>query len=253
VERLDDFYSECLGYPLKNVQSGEFRIVSSDRRLHYEEGYGIIFPFLLLCSNDRYLISVRPDMSELMSAFVQDISDAKAIFTENGIKVIGSLYQSILSEDIPSGLRWSQSLTHYIDKEHFKPFTVTECRQLTYADQELIDEMSKISEFICPDECIQNGTAFGVVVDGKLVSRSTTIITPNSTEKYNLVWIGVETLPEYRHNGYAKAVVSGITEIVLSRGQTPVYDHAIWNIASEKTAKSLGYQLYCETLRLQHP
>lgn len=253
MERLDAFYSECLDYHLKDVQFGEFRIVSSDRRLHYEEGYGIIFPFLLLCSSNRYVISARPDMYELVSAFIQDVSDAEAIFTENGIKAIGSLYQSTLPDDISSRLRWSHSLTHYVDKEHFKPFTVAERRQLTYADQGLIDEMNKISEFMCPDECIQDGTAFGVVVDGKLVSRSTTIITPLSTAKYDLVWIGVETLPEYRHNGYAKAAVSGTTEIVLSRGQTPVYDHATWNIASEKTAKSLGYQFYGEILRLQHP
>ena len=116
-----------------------------------------------------------------------------------------------------------------------------------------IEEMNKVSDFGCPIESIQDGTAFGVIVDGKIVSRSSTIPTPNATKKFGLVWLGVETLPEYRRRGYAKAVVSGTTETILSRGQIPVYDHATWNKASENTAKSLGYQFYGESLRWQYP
>ena len=252
MERLDAFYSDCLGYPLAKVKSGKVRIVPSEHRLCQEEGYGIIFPLLLLHSNCRYILSVRPDLLEIVSAIVWDVSDAEALFREDALPIIESWCRDIISDEDMKRLRWSHSLTHYVDKEHFHPFTVHGCKRLKLEDCNLIEEMSQSSDFGCPKESIQDGTAFGVIIDDKLVSRSSTIPTPNTTKKFGLVWLGVETLPEYRHREYAKAVVSGTTETILSRGQTPIYDHATWNKASENTSKTVGYQLYGEILRWQY-
>lgn len=253
MKQLDDFYSECLGFAIRNIKSGKLRVIASERRLINEEGYGIIFPFWMLHSADRYIISVRPDLFDLASTFIRNESDAKTLF-DDGAEVIEIWLKSVLLKDDINKLRKSHSFELFVDREHFKPFNIPECRQLTTDDHALITEMDmdKGSNFGCSDECIRDGTAFGVIINGKIVSRSTTIITPSATNKYNLVWIGVETLPEYRKRGYAKAVVSGTTEILLSKGHVPVYSHADWNIASGNTARSLGYQFYGELLRWQY-
>ncbi|HGJ66129.1 TPA: GNAT family N-acetyltransferase [bacterium] len=252
MERLDSFYSECLGTPVNKIKSGKIKIVSSERRLTREEGYGVIFPFLLLYSSNRCIISVRPDLIDLVSALIHDETDAKMLFNDAGGKIVESLCRSVIPKDFSSRLRSVYSLELFVDRDQFRQYNIPECRRLTKDDHELIDEMNEISDFTCPDECIKDGTAFGVFVDGKIVARSTTIHTPIATQKYNLVWIGVETLPEYRQKGYAKAVVSGTTDALLLRGQTPVYTHAVWNVASGRTAKALGYQLYGELLRWQY-
>jgi len=252
VENLDAFYSETLNCMMASIKPGEVRIVLSERRLIREEGYGVIFPFFLLYSGCRSVISVRPDLVEPVSEIVHNISDALALFRNTeALSIVEFWCKDVISTETAGGPKWSHSFVYYADFEHFRPFTVPECRRLNPDDHDLIEEMNQISEFGCPEESIQDGTAFGVIIDGKLVACSSTIPTPNATGKYGLVWIGVETLPEYRRRGYAKAVVSGTTDTILSREQTPVYGHATWNKASENTAKALGYQLYGEVLRWQ--
>jgi len=252
MEQLDAFYSECLGFSAEKAKSGKTQVFASERRLKNEEGYGVTFPFWMLYSENRYIISIRPDLLDLVSALVRSESDARALFNEDGGIVVESWCRSVLPKDDAKKLRRIHSLEHYVDKEYFRPFNIPECRRLISDDYKLIEKMSEISDFSCPDECIEDGTAFGVFVDEKLVARSTTIPTPKVTGKYHLVWMGVETLAEYRRRGYAKAVVSGTTEALLSRELVPVYNHAVWNIASRNTANSLGYKLYGETLRWQY-
>jgi hypothetical protein len=252
VERLDAFYSDSLNCVMASIKSGEVRIVLSERRLIREEGYGVVFPFFLLHSGCRSVISVRPDLVEPVSEIVHDISDALALFKNtDALSIVEFWCKDVICTETAGGPKWSHNFVYYVDSEHFRPFTIPECRRLNPDDHDLIEEMNQISEFGCPEESIKDGTAFGVIVDGKLVARSSTTPTPNATAKYGLVWISVETLPEYRHRGYAKAVVSGTTETILSRGQIPVSVYATWNKASENTLKSLGYQLYGEVLRWQ--
>jgi GNAT superfamily N-acetyltransferase len=53
---------------------------------------------------------------------------------------------------------------------------------------------------------------------------------------------GVDTLPGYRRRGIAKATVSALTELVLSKNILPYYSARLSNIASRRTAVSLGYR-----------
>jgi RimJ/RimL family protein N-acetyltransferase len=66
--------------------------------------------------------------------------------------------------------------------------------------------------------------------------------------KHNLAHIGVISHPAYRGRGYGKAVVSGISEQGLSRGLVMQYRTLESNAASVAIARSLGFQLYAETI-----
>ena len=248
TERLDAFYSEVLGCPVTDIAPGEIHVVASERRLRREEGYGVIVPFWLLLTRGRCVISVRPELAEPVQAIVRDAPDAKALFGAEYAGPIEEVCRTVLPADVVERLRNSHSLGFYVDQEHFRPFTVSGCRRLMTEDRELIAEMNRVSVFGCPDESVQDGTAFGVITDGKLVARSSVVPTPEATGKYVLAWPGVETLSDYRRRGYAKAVVSGTTETLLAQGITPAYDCAITNVGSESTARSLGYRLYSEKL-----
>ncbi len=59
----------------------------------------------------------------------------------------------------------------------------------------------------------------------------------------DVMWqIGVDTLPDYRNCGIAKATVSAVTEALFEKDILPYYSTAVSNIASIKTALSLGYR-----------
>jgi GNAT superfamily N-acetyltransferase len=59
----------------------------------------------------------------------------------------------------------------------------------------------------------------------------------------DIMWqIGVDTLPEYRSRGIAKATVSAVTRYVLEHGVIPYYSTLESNTASRTTAAALGYQ-----------
>jgi GNAT superfamily N-acetyltransferase len=78
-----------------------------------------------------------------------------------------------------------------------------------------------------------------------------------ATADCDLMWqIGVDTLPVYRQRGIAKATVSALTEILLSKAILPYYSTRFFNIASRRTALSLGYfpawvELYSRELKIE--
>lgn len=53
--------------------------------------------------------------------------------------------------------------------------------------------------------------------------------------------IGVDVLPEYRHQGIASAAVSRLTSELLNRGRIPYYFTDNSNLPSQKTAIASGY------------
>ncbi len=252
ITRLDYFHTETMGYPLAEAKPGEIHVVASERRLWKEEGYGVVFAFWMLSSHDRCVVSVRQDLKKSIEEIVRGVSDAKALFTEEYKTRIDEICRSILPREITDRLRPSQSYGFYIDKEHFRPFTVPGCCRVTGDDRELIREMTGSSNYGCPEESLQDGTAFGVIKEDKLVSLASVVPTPEATNKYRLSWPGVETLPDYRRRGYAKSVVSGVTQTLLSRNIIPVYSCSVTNIASANTARSVGYQLYGERLQWRY-
>ena len=73
----------------------------------------------------------------------------------------------------------------------------------------------------------------------------------------DVMWqIGVDTLPAYRNRGIGKATVSALTENLLSKGILPYYSTRFFNIASRRTAISLGYrpawvELYSRELKTE--
>lgn len=76
----------------------------------------------------------------------------------------------------------------------------------------------------------------GVIVDGRLVSVAhSSRRTPAACE------LGINTLPNARRHGYARACVIAWTRAVLAEGLTPIYSAFSANSASLALAASCGY------------
>jgi hypothetical protein len=63
-----------------------------------------------------------------------------------------------------------------------------------------------------------------------------------------VVSVEVETMPEFRRKGMAKAVLAYATEKILNSGRIPLYGTSPENFGSLATARSIGYQKYGKIL-----
>lgn len=74
-------------------------------------------------------------------------------------------------------------------------------------------------------------------VDGKPVSFC------YSGAETEMLWdISIDTLPDYRRNGYARETVSFMINYMAGTGKSPVYGCTDSNRASLELAKSLGFE-----------
>jgi predicted GNAT family acetyltransferase len=65
------------------------------------------------------------------------------------------------------------------------------------------------------------------------------------------LFVGILTHPEYRGQGYGKAVVSAMTEYGIGSGGVLAYRTLSSNNPSVGIARSLGYQEYATTLAVR--
>jgi len=105
--------------------------------------------------------------------------------------------------------------------------TETEAEKLRGGFEDLIDELPLYQPFLA------------VMSDDKAVSVCRSVrITAAAHEA------GVETLPEFRRQGYAAAVVAAWATVVRSMGAIPLYSTSWENTASQAVARKLGLVQY---------
>jgi GNAT superfamily N-acetyltransferase len=63
-----------------------------------------------------------------------------------------------------------------------------------------------------------------------------------SADSDSMWQVGIDILPDYRDRGIGKALVSRLTEALFEIGKLPYYSTGISNIASRRTAISVGYR-----------
>jgi GNAT superfamily N-acetyltransferase len=81
--------------------------------------------------------------------------------------------------------------------------------------------------------------------DGRIVAVAAAGCPTPLTEEVRAVWVTAEL----RQQGLGRAVVAAATRDILSRGLMPTYTTGLSNIASQRTAESVGYTRQGEMLR----
>jgi predicted GNAT family acetyltransferase len=65
--------------------------------------------------------------------------------------------------------------------------------------------------------------------------------------------IGIHTLEEYRGKGYARAVCISLIHELLSKNICPLWSTGKDNIASDRLARSIGFEKLADVLSLTIP
>jgi RimJ/RimL family protein N-acetyltransferase len=235
---LDSFWSKELRFPVRELKTGEVKIVGVDHQIDIPTRW----PLIAMKANDSCVIPIEHGMINDAEEIFQDFS-VEAVFTDKGIKTI----QKLLGISPDRVAHW---LHLYCDKDNFKPYQRHGARRLTESDRKICEKWtSEYPRAIGPYSYqYANPVPYGIVINEELVSVSIVL-------RYDLpFWeIGVETRPDCRGRGYAKSVVSLATEEALAAGKMAWYyiDANPTNIASLKVAKALGYIEYSETLNLK--
>ena len=93
--------------------------------------------------------------------------------------------------------------------------------------------------------------AFAYYFEGQPVSCCGTM--PIGDMKAEIAEVGgVFTLESRRRKGFAKAVVSATTNLILNSGRIPIYGTSDRNLASQHTAISVGYKEYAWSLSVRY-
>jgi hypothetical protein len=97
-------------------------------------------------------------------------------------------------------------------------------------------------------ELVSNKYAHGIIADKKLVSVTDAPDMPYMKEYVQE--IGINTLKEYRGKGYARSVCLSCIKELLEKDICPIWSAGADNIASDKLAKSIGFEKLADILTI---
>jgi RimJ/RimL family protein N-acetyltransferase len=193
-----------------------------------EPGGGGVAPRLFLGrTKEGNLWRLRSDLSETLIEQLEELCMDEPVNQELNSKPRHfEDYVRVLETHTPVQNIWqgpTYQFTQYLEPSRpVVAITEANAELLKGGFEDLISELPDWQPFLA---IVENGQAISVC-------RSVRI-TPHAHEA------GVETLPHFRGEGYAKDVVAGWARLVRSMGAVPLYDTSWENTASQAVAKKL--------------
>ena len=245
VSILDRYFSHYLGSDRQTVPPGTVRLVVSPQREREDTFWEYVRLVLAGTAFDRGVISVHPDLLEETRAIVPPDASDTIIFDPAFQKAMIALTREKLSN--LGDIQPFSGFIFYCTPELLRFYSNYEVRQikpdeshkfmLLAGDERMLKYMwDNIYWSVC------KGTAYGIQRHGYYVSFAAEYQIPHMQDEVGEVLI--LTGEEYRGRGYGKSCVSAVTKAVLDQGRVPLYRVDGHNIASVRTAKSIGYQVY---------
>lgn len=218
-------------------------IVETDRRLCREMSYGFIHMIWIVeFYSGLRIASIPLNVSDYIKSYLQENITNSDITANSFVLPLKKLAD--------------EEAKRLFNKESCRCFTdlVFACNSRTIAlnnsnvkTYRLTDRTIECAADIgFPDHCLPDGIIYGVIEDNKIVS----LAHAHKTGKYeNIVAdIGVETSKRYRKRGYAKECVHSVAKHIINNNGESVYKCSPENIASIKTALTVGYEPYGKSL-----
>jgi GNAT superfamily N-acetyltransferase len=142
---------------------------------------------------------------------------------------------------------WSvgeQNVLSYCIRETFRPYARAPAEPVRPGDAFWQEVREAEREFVAEGKTWRVQAAFAVYV--KATRASTAKLIDQGRDPFCAV--GVDTAPDCRGRGYAKACVSGVTAWALERELVPLYNTQTINTASVAVARAVGYTEYIRYL-----
>ena len=242
LEKTEQYYS-CLLGARDNLFASEYSnpyFFYSQIRNAPMEGYEMCFDLLASQTEKGIVISygdaAQNKISELKRHLESDaISLSEAIFETYDKQPLHSL-QYYFAGDVPNAT--AARVLNASDYEAFESFFL-KCNAG-------LEDVSWLPEYF--DEMISEELCCGVFVDDFLVSCTDAPAVPFMKDEVRE--IGINTLKEYRNQGFAKDVCSCAIQMIIKQMKCPVWTTNAANVASQKLAESLGFKLFGETFAI---
>ena len=93
---------------------------------------------------------------------------------------------------------------------------------------------------------VDRGNLYGVYAGGRLVSAADLPDVPHMADI--VAEPGIATLAAYWRRGYAKAAAGALLKHLLAQGKTPLWSCAATNTASDRLARSVGFDKIADVI-----
>ena len=220
-QRADRYFGHMFGVDSEQARS-LVTVAVTDRRTRHEEGYGNAWPVLALSRESGLWLSLAPSAESLAEVLAGELRERRGRFAVKPSQIF-----------VPSA---QPPAAATIEGAEIRPIHAP---------------VPSWGGGTVPTESIAQGTAFGVYLGSELAAWAEATPLPQATARFGVLLVGIETHPEYRRQGYARAVLTRLTEEAHRRDLTPVYFCGGNNVASQRTALAAGYVPYGEWWRIR--
>jgi RimJ/RimL family protein N-acetyltransferase len=235
------YYSHWLGIEhTKLYEKGIFFVYNPDRD-NIISGYSRIMDIYIFVKKDFIIVSYGDNTKDKMEIIKEKLKDFM------GVESLKEIFESVYEKKV-------EHIIKYIYKHIFEKH-----KEITILDKEdynryleFFKEIYKINDYTWVKdyflELAVKRYCHGIVIDNKLVSVTDAPDMPYMKEY--IQEIGINTREEYRGRGYAKDVSLSFIKELLSKNICPIWSTAIDNIASDKLAKSIGFEKLADNLTI---
>ena len=244
---LDAFFSEYLGYDIGSVRPDETRVWTSSRREKRELHYADVFPVWCFVTQNRCVVSVQRQLlgpvSKLVSewAIPQFRSETAAErLTATAAKELG----------LGSDASYADGPVLFCPPATYQGARLRPCRAVVEANRPALDSAGLLDSSLI--ESVADGTCFAGFDGDQPVALCGVCPVPHLADRVADISLN-GTLEPFRHQGFGRTVLSAVTETVLARNRLPFYITSDRNIASRRTAASVGYIEYGWQVRVKMP
>ena len=240
---VDRFHCVRMDVDVAALEPGSVAVLESPRRLQRELGYGYLRALWWMWWEDgRSAVSVPPGAGEAVREIVAGVRSSQQLHEPRVAERLMPPVNAVLRE---AGLqdvdRVLEDLVFACNGSLLRRHCDGDCRRL-------VDESIPAEGERLPTHCFPDGIAYGVVVDGRVVSVAFAHRT--GVMESLVADLGVGTAPAHRRRGYARTCVSAVVEHSAGRGGEARYGCSPDNAASAATARSVGFVPYGKSLIL---
>ena len=244
---LDAYFSICLGCDIGTVGPGEIRISESPRRERRELHYADVFPVWCFVAQNRCVVSVQ---RQLLGAVSRLVSEWSVPQFRN--ETAAERLTAITAEELGLGpvASYAAGPVLFCPPETYQGARKRPCCAVAEADRPALDSAGLLDSSLI--ESVADGTCFAGFDSDQPVALCGVCPVPHMADRVADISLN-GTLEPFRHQGFGRTVLSAVTETVHARGRLPFYITSGSNVASRRTAASVGYVEYGWQIRVKMP
>jgi hypothetical protein len=236
------YYSKWLGSDYTKLhEKGVFLIYNPERNI-VPPGYSQTMDIYIFIKNDLTIVSYG-DRAKEKTGVLND-----SINSNIDIESVKKLFESTYTKKTPHSIKY---LYKNIIENKKEVIILNENHWTLYIDffkanNPNCGDYSWVKEYFL--EMVSKKYSHGIMVDKKFVSVTDAPDMPYMKEYAQE--IGINTLNEYRGKGYAKEVCLSLIKELLSKNICPMWSTGIDNSASDRLAKSTGFEKLADILTM---